>query len=96
MYMILSVINSIGGNINELITRNEYNNNNLMTLPLPNLIKKLAITFNYYQQRNEEFIYLNINQYLSVGLTHLSIRFPEYFNTINNNEEEQVPAQVQN
>ena len=39
MYMILSVINSIGGNINELITRNEYNNNNLMTLPLPNLIK---------------------------------------------------------
>lgn len=37
--MILSVINSIGGNINELITRNEYNNNNLMTLPLPNLIK---------------------------------------------------------
>lgn len=94
MYMILSVINSIGGNINELITRNEYNNNNLMTLPLPNLIKKLAITFNYYQQRNEEFIYLNINQYLSVGLTHLSIRFPEYFNTINNNEEVQV--QVQN
>ena len=56
----------------------------------------MAITFNYYQQRNEEFIYLNINQYLSVGLTHLSIRFPEYFNTINNNEEEQVQAQVQN
>ena len=54
----------------------------------------MAITFNYYQQRNEEFIYLNINQYLSVGLTHLSIRFPEYFNTINNNEEVQV--QVQN
>ena len=43
MYMILSVINSIGGNINELITRNEYNNNNLMTLPLPNLIKKLQL-----------------------------------------------------
>ena len=56
----------------------------------------MAITFNYYQQRNEEFIYLNINQYLSVGLTHLSIRFPEYFNTINNNEEVQVQVQVQN
>ena len=55
---------------------NEYNNNNLMTLPLPNLIKKLAITFNYYQQRNEEFIYLNINKYLYVLLTNLYIIFP--------------------